>query len=417
MSGKGSSSGSSDKLKFINNILPSILLEESKFKTISYNGKNLKSTYLIDLTSHLISRFFLTKDNRVALSSTILRKRYGVNYTEYINYLSQKEIIILRKKHQNGKNSRIYELNEKILDGNLSNYQNYDKILLKKFKFNINPPTLVDECESHIEQVVKEKLIQDLYTASIDENCSNYLLNSLVLDNNTYVSNRHSVDCINNKQIFYHFDKYGRMHTNFTNLKSIFRKQCLYLDGEKSQEIDIKNSQPLFLNKLIGEYKESFDFSQPEIELYRQLTTNGELYRFLSDKFKIHEIKKLKDMVYKVLFGRNYPNKFENIFGEIFPSIYRFIKFYKKKMGGHKILAHKLQNLESNFIFNKVIKEIMDNDDSISLLTVHDSIICKTQDYPIVKNIFDKNLQQEFFYNAEQIHTESNFNIYEYEKT
>jgi hypothetical protein len=78
-------------------------------------------------------------------------------------------------------------------------------------------------------------------------------LRSLLLDKDLdiYNKNLYSVDCINNKHMFYHFDSYGRMHTYFTRLRSFIRKNCVLMDGKETCEIDISNSQPLFLTKLI----------------------------------------------------------------------------------------------------------------------------------------------------------------------
>ena len=43
----------------------------------------------------------------------------------------------------------------------------------------------------------------------------------------------------------YHQDKYGRVHTNLTNLPKRLR-QFLVVDGSSLSEIDVPNSQPLF---------------------------------------------------------------------------------------------------------------------------------------------------------------------------
>ena len=72
-------------------------------------------------------------------------------------------------------------------------------------------------------------------------------------DNNIDIYNRnvYSIDSIDKKHIFYHFDEYGRMHTNYTILKSYVRKNYIFIDDDDVSEIDIPNSQPLFLTKLI----------------------------------------------------------------------------------------------------------------------------------------------------------------------
>ena len=199
----------------------------------------------------------------------------------------------------------------------------------------------------------------------------------------------------NDKHIFYHFDNFGRMHTNFTILKSFIRKNCLLIDGEETLEKDIQNSQPLFLCKLIQ--TNNINIVDPkEFELFKFLTYNGNFYQYMMDNSDIHDKSEIKKMIYKVLFGKNFKNKSDQLFKSLFPTIYDFIKFYKKKYKDYRILSHDLQNLESNLIFNKIVKEIMYIYPEIKLITIHDSIIYPKKYKDIVEKIFDQNLQKEF---------------------
>jgi hypothetical protein len=171
----------------------------------------------------------------------------------------------------------------------------------------------------------------------------------------------------------------------------------LLIDGEETCEIDIKNSQPLFLNKIIDDNKTLISLSD-ELNLYRSLTMNGSFYQFLQINLDIKEKKLVKDMIYKVFFGKNYTNKFDKNFKSIFPKLYDFIITFKSINQDYKSLSYKLQNLESNFIYNNVIKDIYQSYENIKLITCHDSIICKKSDFKIVKSIFDKHLENEFYY-------------------
>ena len=51
-----------------------------------------------------------------------------------MDFLIEKGVIVLLSKHQKGKNSRIYAINEYILRGKIIRYNNCDKVLLKKYK-------------------------------------------------------------------------------------------------------------------------------------------------------------------------------------------------------------------------------------------------------------------------------------------
>ena len=107
------------------------------------------------------------------------------------------------------------------------------------------------------------------------------------------------------------------MHTNYTILKSFIRKNCLLIDGEETCEIDIKNSQPLFLTKLIQDSGTKW-VNQQEFELFRDLTINGKYYNYIMDSCNIPNRNLVKEYTYKVLFGRNGTNsKADKIFSSL----------------------------------------------------------------------------------------------------
>ena len=78
----------------------------------------------------------------------------------------------------------------------------------------------------------------------------------------------------------------------------------------------------------------------------------------------------------------------------MFPTIYQFIKNWKKEKGDYRFLSYELQRLESDFIFNKVIKKLYSLDDEIKIITVHDSIIVNTKYKDIANIIFNKNISE-----------------------
>jgi hypothetical protein len=399
-------------MSYLNNYLTEILDYESTVDFVIFNNTKIKTSYIIDLSSYFISQYLFFGLEEIPLSSVITRQRYGCNYNIIVQYLLDKRVIFFHKDYMKGKHVRSYRINKNILEGEIFGYKNFDKFLLKKHK-KLLDISINSESENKIPSNIKEKLIRFLYLAKLDEESTEILLNTIKVDREIYLKNKHSIDCINNKQIFFHFDSYGRMHTNFTNLKSIFRKQCLFINGKKTTEIDIKNSQPLFLNKLIEEHKSEFKFDGEELELYRNLTFNGKFYDYINSKVQVENKKKLKDLVYKLFFGKNHPNKFEKEFSKIFPTIYKFIKFYKNKTGDYKNFSYKLQELESNLIFNKIVKQIMDYDSNLPVITIHDSILCTVDKRDIVSKIFRENLVEYFGMEIkEEAHNTFDFNIY-----
>jgi hypothetical protein len=377
--------------------LPQQLEVLSKEKTFIYKGQKLKSAYIIDIMHNLILKYYFKKENKFHLSSLILKEKYGYLYNYYMDYLLDTGMLVLLLKHQKGKNSRIYAIRETVLRSKISRYNNSDKSLLRKYK---NKFSQVEEDgieNSLIDTDIKTKLVNDLFHIDIQFDKSIFYLDNIKEDDvDIYNRNKYSVECINDKHIFYHFDNYGRMHTNFTILKSFIRKNCLLIDGECTHEIDIKNSQPLFLTKLIQDSNTKWVLPD-EFELFKALTISGRYYQYIMDNFGIKDKSTVKELTYKVLFGRNGSNsKADKMFSKLFPTIHNFIKLYKKENGDYRVLAYELQKAESNLIFNKIIRQIMTLYPDIKIVTVHDSIIVPISRKDEVNAIFKVKLYEEF---------------------
>ena len=385
-----------DEKLFSLQFLPECLYGISSIKSLEFNGVKLKTNYLIDIVHTLILKYYFKKENRFALNATVLKDKYGYLYNYYINYLVSNGVLVLKTNYQNGVTSRIYALDENIFVDKIKRYKNFDRVLLKKYKHKFIDMIHIDDTSklSLIEPLIKEKLVSDLFSVKIEYDRAIFFLDSLKhQDIDIYNRNIYSVDCINDKHIFYHFDSYGRMHTNYTILKSFIRKNCLLIDGEETCEIDIQNSQPLFLTKLIDVNM----VDVKEFELFRQLTTTGTYYQYIMNQLGEKDKKKVKEMTYKVLFGRNIgSSKVDKQFKKLFPTIYQFIKTYKKENNDYRVLAYDLQKAESDLIFNTIIKKIMKFYPEIKLITIHDSIVIPRKYREEVNQIFEIELKKQF---------------------
>jgi len=380
--------------KFSLQFLPKSLYEISKVKKIVFKGRNLKTSYLIDIIHNMILKYYFKKNNHFPLNAIVLKERYGHLYNYYVRYLEVNKFIALKTQYKKGKTSRIYMLSHDILGGEILRYKNIDKILLKKYiKRNFN----VKSNDGLIPKDIKDKLVVDLYRSSIEHDKCMWYLNSLKCERDSiYERNKYSVDSIKENHIFYHFDYYGRMHTNFTILKSFIRKNCLLLDGEKTCEFDVPNSQPLFLSKLISDSGTRW-VDDGEFKLFCGLLKNGNFYKYLLDNCELVLVNDAKEMTYKVFFGKNHKNsKSDKDFSKLFPTIHHFIKLYKQEHGDYRVLAYSLQKMESDFIFKDVISRIISIDDSVPLITVHDSIITNHSNRNIVERIFNNRLDSYF---------------------
>lgn len=377
--------------------LPKKLEDLAKNKKFEYKGQTLKTTYIIDIVHNLILKYYFKKDNKFNLMSTILKEKYGHLYNFYIDYLVDNNILEMIANYRAGRNARVYKINDSILKGEIKRYSNDDRTLLKKYKNNVSQVEEAGIKGSLIDDTVKAKLVDDLFYIDIEFDKSIFYLDNLKdRDNDIYNRNRYSVECINDKHIFYHFDNYGRMHTNFTILKSFIRKNCLLINGEQTYEIDIKNSQPLFLTKIIEDSGTRW-VKEDEFELFKYLTMNGMYYQYIMDYLETTDKVAIKEMTYKVLFGKNAANsKADKIFIKLFPTIHNFIKLYKREYKDYKVLAYDLQKAESNLIFNKIIKEVMNTHPEIKMITIHDSIVIPESYKDLVNAIFYTKLYEEF---------------------
>jgi hypothetical protein len=381
--------------KYILQYLPNDFLELSKQPYFYHENKKLKSAFLIDLVHSLVSKYFNKKNNKLSLSSEILKERYGYLYNYYIKYLITNKVLKLILNYKKGINCRIYELNINICKGNILRYRNTDKIILKRYNLKSNINNFINKSNETIIPIdIKKKLVIDLYSIKVDYAKSIFYLDNTLNNDTIYNRNKYSIDCIDDNQIFYHFDEYGRMHTNFTVLKSFIRKNCLLIDEEETYEVDISNSQPIFLNILMQNVSY---YHNEGVQFYRYLTYNGKFYQYIMDKFPLYTDKKMvKEMVYKVFFGKNKKNIHDINFEYLFPEVYGFILNFKKNKGDYRSLSHALQLAESNLIFNKIVKSIMNYNPDIKLVTIHDSIICAKKYSKIVKLIFEEKLKQHF---------------------
>jgi len=142
-------------------------------------------------------------------------------------------------------------------------------------------------------------------------------------------------------------------------------------------------------------YSEKFTSLEAGINDYvvNYLVENKLIYQELITKCGLSNRKEAKLMMYRVLFGINgNSKKYCQMFNRIFPTVYKFIVDYKKEYKNYRSLSHMLQNLESDFIFNKVINHIMDTDPDIKLFTVHDSIVVPYKYRKISTEIFNHHL-------------------------
>jgi len=368
----------------------------TKVKTIEYKEYKLKTDYIINIMHELILRYLTTNEESHNLWSSILRRKYGKTYNIYIEYLTYIKFMKLTSNYYAGRKSKTYKLNITTFD--ITRHKITDNILLKKHSKDYLYRTFTSQQESPIDFNLRKKLIDDLYHVAIDyEKSLDWLNNKKAnkdLDLNKYFKNLISIDGINTGHIFFKFDGYGRLHTNFTVLKKYLRNNYLTIDGEDIKETDISNSQPFFFAVYLKNELSEKNFND-EVKKYVECVKNGLIYDQILQAYpdKIQNRNDAKTLMYKVLFGHNKYRESDKMFQKLYPSIYSYIKEYKDMSDSYKELSHELQLLESDFIFGKVVTEIKMKFPEIKLFTIHDSICYPVKYKEEVEIIFRKHLK------------------------
>lgn len=208
-------------------------------------------------------------------------------------------------------------------------------------------------------------------------------------------SYKDSVELFNNK--IFSVDDFGnRLHTNLTNFPTFLRKYFYNGKGPLKQ-IDIKNSQPIFLGLIL---KRKGDCDPSEVNKYLDICNSGKFYEFFADKCgysldltdkKVRREFKTKVFT-EIFFNRNKPdlNCTELAFKEHFPSIFNYIRETKKTE--HKTLSMQLQREESSFIFSLV------EDFNFEFYTIHDSIITNENNISYALSMFEKKFKEKYEY-------------------
>lgn len=378
--------------------LPRELSYLTNVKKIKYKDKNLKAAYLIDLINKFISKYYFAQKIYIRLSSEVLRKNYGTFYNYYLNYLKDNNILKKMSNYCQGKFCTTYMLNSKyIKNSDIIRFKNTDKILLRKWKEaylefeidSLNENKIIDPW-------IKKKLIYDLEHVEIDLKGATDELNNLLesgdIKKEAYWKNLLSVESIHDGTLFYIEDDYGRLHTNFTVLKKVIRSKYLKIDGEEVEELDIKNSQPIFFAKLMKDCKlDQSDEYKEEFKYYFDLVKNGKLYELFMGKTGLSR-SECKPLIFKVFFGKNKVDKKNTnqnaIFKKIFPKLFEWILWVKTYQDDYKALVKELQLRESKLIFGNICHKIKKDIPASKLFTVHDSIFFQKKYEKEVNEIF-----------------------------
>ncbi|GHA70971.1 hypothetical protein GCM10007389_25510 [Pontibacter akesuensis] len=193
----------------------------------------------------------------------------------------------------------------------------------------------------------------------------------------------------------------GRLYHNICSLSRDLRK-FLYHKRHRSEELvnlDIRNSQPLFLNILL---KQEFkDKPVPaDVQHYIDLTSSGQFYEFLMDQLRIprEKRKKFKISMFGKIFYCTTHYSIRQVEGKLFRSIFPNVAaFIEKKKGnndrGHKALSLEMQKAEADIIIGQVVKKLQRRRKFV--LTIHDSTVVLKKDAEEAQELIKRVFMQE----------------------
>ncbi len=223
-------------------------------------------------------------------------------------------------------------------------------------------------------------------------------------------------------ELWFIVDDYGRIHTNLTNLPKTLR-QYLTVEGEWLANVDISESQPLFMGLALargenggradGKEQEAGEQAgggrtgrhgapplmmdntmmdkYPQLEgksdlrHYLELCEAGGLYQTVADRLgKTRDEAKRRVMV--VFFDKPWHrNTVSNVLDELFPTLMQTMRWIKRQ--DYWRLAHFAQRIESAFMFGRVVPWIMDQRPNLFISTIHDSILTTAGDAQYVRQV------------------------------
>ena len=172
-----------------------------------------------------------------------------------------------------------------------------------------------------------------------------------------------------------------RFHSNLTRLKAEARR-ALRVNGKPLAEIDIKNSQPLFLAKLLKE--RGVAGCERYIEICQQELATPTSRR----KAGVTRAEAKAAIIETVFFARlGARHAVKTLFKREFPQVWEFIEEVKKK--DHRKLARLLQRTEAKFVIYSVCERIRMENPAMFIATIHDSILHLPKDSAYVRAVLE----------------------------
>lgn len=392
--------------KYINMFVPRRIWHLTQSDKFIFNGRELRCADAIDFSHTMAISLHFFNRTRVNLSTQVLKKKYGANYARYIEWAKSINMIELVSNHYKGRFSRQYQISDEVMQ-DLMRYKMRNRRLMRmysKLSSELLSQRLIDDSDPVRRQ--HALLAKDMSKFTIDMQLAKEIIQQEQLDESKRSHLEWIMDSINNKQFFWSSDEYGRMHTNFTVLKKCIRNGAITCSGQPIDEVDIVNSQPLFLTILMRKHGVLDNFRDFVLDV-----RNGQMYDQIS-KYSGVTRSRAKKLCFTVLYGKNNDSNENKIFRGIYPSVWQWLKKIKIEQKNYRFVAHELQRMEAEWMFNRLMPELRQRIPDTAFFTVHDSVFFPMDKRREVVRIFRKCMAElmmeegQYITQYEELHTE-----------
>ena len=290
-------------------------------------------------------------------------------------FLLRNNIIQCNNKYYKGEVSKGYKVNTAVT-GKYWLYETItDKLLTKK----LNMHRLDNHSQIRKKGKGYEIALYWLHEIEINyRKAYQYTHKFRAIDSEKYNAYSYSIKELKHRKYRSLIDDNKRMHHNLSNLASVFRKH-LHISGERLGQIDIKNSQPLFLYLHLIDSKE---VDRQELIKYGENCIKGQFYETLASeqntKLNAHNRKEYKQKVFaSIFFGKDYEvmSETEKAFNRLYPTIHAYMTKLKREQG-YRVISEILQKSEADFIYKAITYiDKCTGYHKVPLLAIHDCIV------------------------------------------
>src|SRR5207249_2059121 len=142
---------------------------------------------------------------------------------------------------------------------------------------------------------------------------------------------------------------------------------------QRLAELDIRNSQPLFLGLELKERGIPADH-------YLEVVQAGRLYESLAGPLDVPR-DEAKEELLKTFYSKNgYRSPLKRLFTSMFAEVAEYIKSVKAK--DYVRLARMMQRAEARFVIGRVCDRLRKSAPEMFVATIHDSLLVKPEDVP-----------------------------------